>query len=64
MNDATGMPQTAVVIGGTSDIARAVLRALVARRLRRIVLVGRDEIGLGGGRQRAPGAWARSRSTR
>jgi len=41
-----GMPQTALVVGGTSDIARAVLRALVARRLRRIVLVGRDEIGL------------------
>jgi decaprenylphospho-beta-D-erythro-pentofuranosid-2-ulose 2-reductase len=46
MNDAMGMPQTAVVVGGTSDIARAVLRALVARRLRRIVLAGRDEIGL------------------
>jgi decaprenylphospho-beta-D-erythro-pentofuranosid-2-ulose 2-reductase len=46
MNDGTGMPQTAVVVGGTSDIARAVLRALVARRLRRIVLIGRDEIGL------------------
>ena len=46
MNDATGMPQTAVVVGGTSDIARAVLRALVARRLRRVVLAGRDEIGL------------------
>jgi decaprenylphospho-beta-D-erythro-pentofuranosid-2-ulose 2-reductase len=46
MNDAMGMPQTAVVVGGTSDIARAVLRTLVARRLRRIVLVGRDELGL------------------
>ena len=46
MNDAMGMPQSAVVVGGTSDIARAVLRALVARRLRRIVLAGRDEIGL------------------
>jgi decaprenylphospho-beta-D-erythro-pentofuranosid-2-ulose 2-reductase len=42
VNDATGMPQTAVVIGGTSEIARAVLRDLIARRLRRIVLVGRD----------------------
>jgi decaprenylphospho-beta-D-erythro-pentofuranosid-2-ulose 2-reductase len=41
-----GMPQTAVVVGGTSEIARAVLRALVARRLRHIVLLGRDEIGL------------------
>ncbi len=46
MNDAMGMPQTAVVVGGTSDIARAVLRSLMARRLRRIVLIGRDEIGL------------------
>ncbi len=46
MNDATGMPQTAVVIGGTSDIGRAILRALVARRLRRVVLAGRDETGL------------------
>jgi decaprenylphospho-beta-D-erythro-pentofuranosid-2-ulose 2-reductase len=46
VNDALGMPQTALVVGGTSDIARAVLGALVARRLRRIVLVGRDEVGL------------------
>ncbi len=46
MNDAMGMPQTAVVVGGTSDIARAVLRSLVARRLRRVVLIGRDEVGL------------------
>jgi decaprenylphospho-beta-D-erythro-pentofuranosid-2-ulose 2-reductase len=43
MNDATGMPQTAVVIGGTSDIGRSLLRALVGRRLRRIVLAGRHE---------------------
>jgi decaprenylphospho-beta-D-erythro-pentofuranosid-2-ulose 2-reductase len=42
MNDAMGMPQTAVVVGGTSEIARAVLRELVARRLSRIVLAGRD----------------------
>ncbi len=43
MNDATGMPQTVVVVGGTSDIGRSILRALVARRLRRIVLAGRDQ---------------------
>jgi decaprenylphospho-beta-D-erythro-pentofuranosid-2-ulose 2-reductase len=48
MNDATGMPQTAVVVGGTSEIARAVVRALAARRLRRVVLTGRDEVGLAG----------------
>jgi decaprenylphospho-beta-D-erythro-pentofuranosid-2-ulose 2-reductase len=46
MIDALGLPQSALVVGGTSDIARAVLRALVARRLRRIVLAGRDELGL------------------
>lgn len=43
MNDALGMPQTAVVLGGTSEIARAVLRELTARRLRHVVLAGRDE---------------------
>ena len=43
MNDVTGMPQTAVVIGGGSDIALATLRILAKRRLRRVVLLGRDE---------------------
>ena len=33
MNDAMGQPQSVAVFGGTSDIARAVLRLLVARRL-------------------------------
>ncbi|HLI75099.1 MAG TPA: SDR family NAD(P)-dependent oxidoreductase [Acidimicrobiales bacterium] len=46
MIDALGQPQTAVVLGGTSDIGRAVLRALAAGRLRRVVLTGRDEVGL------------------
>ncbi len=48
MNDAMGMPQSAVVLGGTSDIARAIVRALAARRLRQVVLAGRDEVGLQG----------------
>jgi decaprenylphospho-beta-D-erythro-pentofuranosid-2-ulose 2-reductase len=43
VNDATGMPQSAVVIGGTSEIAAAVLRALAAGRLQRVMLAGRDE---------------------
>ncbi|MGD0321830.1 MAG: SDR family NAD(P)-dependent oxidoreductase [Acidimicrobiales bacterium] len=43
MNDALGMPQTAVVLGGTSDIARSVMRGLAARRLRHVVLAGRDQ---------------------
>lgn len=42
MIDATGMPQTAVVIGGNSDIALEVLRRLAARRLQRVLLAGRD----------------------
>jgi len=48
MNDATGMPQTAVVLGGSSEIARAVLRVLVGHRLRHVVLAGRDEASLAG----------------
>jgi decaprenylphospho-beta-D-erythro-pentofuranosid-2-ulose 2-reductase len=43
MNDALGMPQTAVVLGGGSEIARATCGALVSRRLRRIVLAGRNQ---------------------
>jgi decaprenylphospho-beta-D-erythro-pentofuranosid-2-ulose 2-reductase len=41
--DATGMPETAVVLGGTSAIAQAVLQELARRRLRSVLLVGRDE---------------------
>jgi decaprenylphospho-beta-D-erythro-pentofuranosid-2-ulose 2-reductase len=46
LNDALGMPQTAVVLGGTSDIARAVMRLLATRRLNHVLLAGRDEVGL------------------
>ena len=42
MIDATGMPQSAVVVGGGSDIAREVLRLLAGRRLRRVLLAGRE----------------------
>jgi len=48
MNDAMGMPQTAVVLGGSSEIARAVLRALATHRLRHVLLAGRDEVSLAG----------------
>lgn len=41
MNDAHGRPQSIVVFGATSDIARGVLRALVGRRTRTVVLAGR-----------------------
>jgi len=46
MIDATGMPQTAVVIGGGSDIARETLRLLAERRLRSVLLAGRDATAL------------------
>jgi decaprenylphospho-beta-D-erythro-pentofuranosid-2-ulose 2-reductase len=49
MNDVTGMPQTAVVIGGGSDIARQILRSLAGRRLGAVVLAGRGEESLAAG---------------
>jgi decaprenylphospho-beta-D-erythro-pentofuranosid-2-ulose 2-reductase len=42
MIDATGMPQSAVVLGGSSSIGRAIVAALARRRLRSVLLVGRD----------------------
>ena len=42
MRDAFGQPQSAIVFGGTSDIAKATLDQLVAKRLDRVVLVGRS----------------------
>jgi decaprenylphospho-beta-D-erythro-pentofuranosid-2-ulose 2-reductase len=46
VNDAHGSPQSVLVLGGTSEIARAVLRRLVANRTRTVVLAGRDAGGL------------------
>jgi decaprenylphospho-beta-D-erythro-pentofuranosid-2-ulose 2-reductase len=46
MNDALGSPQSVLVLGGTSEIARATLRALIARRCRTVVLAGRDKASL------------------
>jgi decaprenylphospho-beta-D-erythro-pentofuranosid-2-ulose 2-reductase len=46
MRDAFGQPQTVVVLGGTSDIARATLEKLAKGRMRRVVLAGRDRAGL------------------
>lgn len=42
MIDALGNPQSALVLGGGSDIAVATMRAMIARRLRTVVLAGRD----------------------
>lgn len=41
MKDAFGAPQSLLVLGGSSDIGRAVARRLVARRTRRVYLAGR-----------------------
>lgn len=42
MEDALGSPQTLLVLGGASDIARATARRLVRDRTRTVVLAGRD----------------------
>jgi decaprenylphospho-beta-D-erythro-pentofuranosid-2-ulose 2-reductase len=44
--DALGDPQSVLVLGGTSEIALATVRALPSRRLRRVVLAGRASAGL------------------
>ncbi|MGZ4610476.1 MAG: decaprenylphospho-beta-D-erythro-pentofuranosid-2-ulose 2-reductase [Actinomycetes bacterium] len=41
MIDALGQPQSVLVLGGTSEIAQAIVRALPPGRLRRVVLAGR-----------------------
>ena len=41
MNDVTGMPQNVVVLGGGSDISRALLSSLARRRLSSVLLAGR-----------------------
>jgi decaprenylphospho-beta-D-erythro-pentofuranosid-2-ulose 2-reductase len=52
MIDATGMPQSALLLGGTSEIGLAILEELASARLERVVLVGRDPVGLGAARRR------------
>jgi decaprenylphospho-beta-D-erythro-pentofuranosid-2-ulose 2-reductase len=42
MKDALGEIQSALVLGGDSDIAAATLERLVRRRTRRVILAGRD----------------------
>jgi len=42
MNDAFGHPQSVVVLGGTSDIAREIVALLAVDRCRSVVLAGRN----------------------
>lgn len=53
MNDAFGLPQSVVVLGGTSDIAQAVVDLLVRQRCRTVVLAGRDAGALAAAADRA-----------
>ncbi len=58
MDNAFGQPQNVVVLGATSDIARAITRRLCAARARQVVLAGRDPVRLeeAAGEARAYGA--------
>jgi decaprenylphospho-beta-D-erythro-pentofuranosid-2-ulose 2-reductase len=42
MYDAFGHPQSVVVLGGTSEIAREIVNLMAAQRCRTVVLAGRD----------------------
>lgn len=46
MIDSVGRPQSVLVLGGSSEIARAVVAKLVANRCRTVVLAGREGPGL------------------
>jgi decaprenylphospho-beta-D-erythro-pentofuranosid-2-ulose 2-reductase len=54
--DAFGHPQSVVVLGGTSDIAREIVSVLAQQRCRTVVLAGRDASAL----QRTAGELGRS----
>jgi len=56
--DAFARPQNVVVLGGTSDIAGALVDILVADRCRTVILAGRDQQGLAKARTRAHNAGA------
>lgn len=46
MNDAFAMPESVLVLGGGSDIARATVRELISRRCRTVLLAGRNSASL------------------
>ena len=58
MRDALGAVQSVLVLGGTSEIARATVRALAARRARTVVLAARDPACLEGACDEARAAGA------
>jgi decaprenylphospho-beta-D-erythro-pentofuranosid-2-ulose 2-reductase len=44
MENAFGQPQNVVVLGGSSDIARAIMKKLCAARAHTVVLAGRNQV--------------------
>ncbi|MER6348786.1 decaprenylphospho-beta-D-erythro-pentofuranosid-2-ulose 2-reductase [Streptomyces sp. NPDC001595] len=62
MKDAFGLPQSLLVLGGTSEIALATARRLITRRTRTVWLAGRPSPGLerAAGQLRAQGADVRT----
>lgn len=63
MNDAFGLPQSVLLLGGTSDIGLAIVRALVAARTERVVLAARDREGVEKAAASLRGGGARDVST-
>ncbi|GHB43776.1 short-chain dehydrogenase [Streptomyces viridiviolaceus] len=58
MKDAFGTPQSLLVLGGTSEIALATARRLIARRTRTVWLAGRPSPALDGAAERLRGLGA------
>ena len=58
MENAFGQPQTVVVLGGTSDIAEAIVAQLCAARTRNVVVAGRNREALERAAELAQGAGA------
>lgn len=46
MMNAVGEPQSVLLLGGTSEIGRAIIQALPSSRLERVILAGRPSTGL------------------
>lgn len=63
MENAFGQPQSVVVFGGTSDIARALTKRLCGARARTIVLAGRDDARLSAAAEEARGYGATTAGT-
>jgi decaprenylphospho-beta-D-erythro-pentofuranosid-2-ulose 2-reductase len=63
MDNAFGQPQSVIVLGGTSDIARALTKRLCAARTHTVVLAGRDAARLSGAADEARGYGASTTAT-